>query len=764
MSEVQTDQEQLVHENQTLRQQIASLQAEVERLTAIHRGVVVDAVDTSVRRQSAKTEALEALPDGTDVPRSEDLAAQQAHLLLEAVIEHLPDATFVVDQDKRIIAWNQACELLTGAKKESLLGRGDYAYAVPFYGERRPLLIDLLDAPSPEVERYYHHLRRNGSLIFAESFLPRVKEGQGAYFWAEAAPLFDQEGRRCGAIEVVRDITEQKHVEQALRESETKYRSLFETSGDAILLMSEDRCVDCNARTLELFGCTREQIIGAPAVRFSPAVQPDGRRSDEKSLEKVKLALVEGPQFFEWQLRRVDGTLFSSEVSLNRLEFGGQEYVQSIARDITLRKQAEEDLQETNRELRVHNSIVSAITDVLNLDEILHRVLEEVLSLVELEGGSICVVTVDDALEVAIRRPGPVLTQGPAANRFRVGDCLCSQCVSTHSPEILRAREQIRACAAREPAQGTPIAFHASFPLVTGGRCVGVLCVFTSTDKRPSERRLRLLETVSSQLAMAIENSRLYSKTQRHVEEMEQRVLARTEQLAAKNQELKEFAYTVSHDLKAPLRGIAGYANELVRKHRSGLSDRAHFCLTQILTAASHLDELIEDLLHYSRLDAEIPSFKEVNLSDLVDGLLRDRALVISEQRMEVTVDIPFSTLRTWERGLVQVLTNLIDNAIKYSRKASAPRMRIAAETFDRSWRLTVNDNGIGFDMKYHDRIFGLFNRLVRMEDYEGTGAGLAIARKVVEKQGGRLWAESAPGLGATFFVEIAKPTDTARD
>jgi PAS domain S-box-containing protein len=250
--------------------------------------------------------------------------------------------------------------------------------------------------------------------------------------------------------------------------------------------------------------------------------------------------------------------------------------------------------------------------------------------------------------------------------------------------------------------------------------------------------------------------------------ELEQRVQQRTaelnasnEQLRAKNSELKGFAYTVSHDLKAPLRGIAGYANEIDRKHRAGMSDRARFCLSQILTAASNLDRLIEDLLQYSRLDAETPSRIEIDLGSLVGAILSDRNLVIAEQHIEVTTDLRFPTLHAWERGLVQAMTNLIDNAIKYSRHARPARLRIAAESLDGVWRLSVGDNGIGFDMKYHDRIFGLFNRLVRMEDFEGTGAGLAIVKKVVDKMGGTVRAESSPGAGALFIVDLPKPTGT---
>lgn len=244
--------------------------------------------------------------------------------------------------------------------------------------------------------------------------------------------------------------------------------------------------------------------------------------------------------------------------------------------------------------------------------------------------------------------------------------------------------------------------------------------------------------------------------------DLEQRVQARTTELAvsnsqlkAKNEELRGFAYTVSHDLKAPLRGIAGYAQELERRHSAGLAPRASFCLDQILTATRNLDRLIEDLLQYSRLEAENPSFSLVNAPALVESLLRDRAPLIAERGVQVTVTGDLTTVNTWARGLTQVLANLIDNALKYSRGAAQPELGLVLEARPTGARFTVRDNGIGFDLKYHDRIFGLFNRLVRAEEFEGTGAGLAIVKKVVDKIGGKIWAESAPGQGAAFFVEL---------
>ena len=139
----------------------------------------------------------------------------------------------------------------------------------------------------------------------------------------------------------------------------------------------------------------------------------------------------------------------------------------------------------------------------------------------------------------------------------------------------------------------------------------------------------------------------------------------------------------------------------------------------------------------------------------MVDVILKDRRPLIEAKGTVVTVDVSAGRISAWQRGLTQVLTNLIDNAIKYSRQTGHPTIRIASEALPDRVRITVADNGIGFDMKYHDRVFGLFNRLVRQEDFEGTGAGLAIVKKVVEKMGGSVRAESSPGEGTTFIVDL---------
>lgn len=239
--------------------------------------------------------------------------------------------------------------------------------------------------------------------------------------------------------------------------------------------------------------------------------------------------------------------------------------------------------------------------------------------------------------------------------------------------------------------------------------------------------------------------------------DLEQRVAERTEQLHALNQSLESFVYSVSHDLKAPLRGVDGYSKLLQEDCSELLGSEGMLFINNIRGGVARMNELIDDLLDYSRIDRRtmerspielLPLLEQVIVEQLPDRELREEILNIAIQPISFLAD---------RNGLKLALRNLLDNAIKFSSHNAAPSIEITATEGESSIIMSIRDNGIGFDLKYHDRIFEIFQRLHRIEDYPGTGIGLALVRKAVQRMGGRVWATSEPGAGAAFYIELPK-------
>lgn len=239
--------------------------------------------------------------------------------------------------------------------------------------------------------------------------------------------------------------------------------------------------------------------------------------------------------------------------------------------------------------------------------------------------------------------------------------------------------------------------------------------------------------------------------------QLEQRIKERTAKLEAANQALETFTYSVAHDLKAPLRGIDGYSRLLQESYSDKLDDEGRGFLRNVRRATQHMGQLIDDLLAYSRLEHSDVQMGQVNLQELIESLLAKHAHDIRTRDVAVTVAVPFPSVNADREGLSMALRNLLENALKFTRNVPRPMIETSGRDTEAACILSVRDNGVGFDMKFHDRIFDIFQRLHRSEDYPGTGVGLAIARKAMQRMGGRAWAESEPGKGATFYLEIPK-------
>lgn len=292
----------------------------------------------------SKANALLQL-EACDRKRANELL-RKANQQLQNIIDFLPDATFVIDKDRKVIAWNRAIEQMTGVNKQNIVGKGDYAYAIPFYGERRPMLIDLVMSEVEGIEQYYDFVERGERGVFGEAFVPNTYQAKGAYLWGTASALCDDKGRVTGAIQSIRDISERKNVEEALRQNEEKYRQLLETVSDAILVFDAETqgVVDINESAIHLYGYTREDfhtlkysdiVVKSSLVEISPKETP--------SAKPIKISLRYD--------RKKDGTVFPVELSSASFVVGGRKVRCEVIRDITGRIQAEQELARYREDL-----------------------------------------------------------------------------------------------------------------------------------------------------------------------------------------------------------------------------------------------------------------------------------------------------------------------------------------------------------------------------------------------------------------------------
>ncbi len=235
--------------------------------------------------------------------------------------------------------------------------------------------------------------------------------------------------------------------------------------------------------------------------------------------------------------------------------------------------------------------------------------------------------------------------------------------------------------------------------------------------------------------------------------QLEQRVAERTAELQRSNEELQQFAYVVSHDLQEPLRVVASYVQQLAERYQDKLEAEANELISYALDGAKRMQQLIVDLLAYSRIETTGQEFAPTDCEGVLQRVLGDLRVAIEESGAEVTHD-PLPQVMADNVQLGQVLQNLLGNAIKF-RSQEPPRIHVSARQEGQQWVFSVRDNGIGINPRYAERIFGIFERLHPRTEYPGTGIGLAICKKIVERHGGQIWVESEPGKGAAFFFTL---------
>lgn len=511
------------------------------------------------------------------------------------------------------------------------------------------------------------------------------------------------------------DITARKETERALQASREEMRILIDSIDDIVYTL------DCQQRYTRVFGRWIERLGLLPEVFIGKTAQEILGPERAVVHEQANRRALDGQNaVYEWSVVDAQGALRYYQTLVSPLRDGAGRLVGlvGVGRDVTERRYAEMALQES---------------------EVRYRTLvEEAHDIIYTQGLDGTVTSLNPAFEAttgwsAVEWLGRFFDSGIHPDDLPRATQIFQACIQGQAPPMLEVRFLTKWDEYRT------LEFRVK-PLIQDGQIRGVLGTARDmTERIQAEQEIRRLNA-----------------------ELEQRVAQRTIELQAKTLELESFAYSVSHDLKAPLRAIDGYSQLLLQEHIDQLDLEGQRFFRNIRRAVGQMDQLINDLLAYSRFERSVFSSGRMDLGELVGRLIAERADEIQERKIELIVEVPPSG--EWVvadmEGLAQAVRNLLDNAIKFTRDVPNPKIQVGRRKTENQCILWVRDNGIGFDMAYHHRLFEIFERLHRAEEYPGTGIGLAMVRKAMQRIGGRVWAESTPGAGATFYLEMPRAID----
>lgn len=446
-------------------------------------------------------------------------------------------------------------------------------------------------------------------------------------------------------------------------------------------------------------------------------------------------------------------------------ESGAVVRVIGTVQDVTERERLEE-------RLRALRAIDREILGSHSADEVIRTALLRLLALAAADRGSVARLDPDrDVLRVydvedyhveddGSARLGPGIEIPSAAMGETLGALTRGEVVL-----ISDIRGRVRSVPALAVLAEQGFRSSVSAPIRVDGRLLGVLSLLARRMGAFDEELGAVVLEVADQLAVALVQADLREELARHAEELERRGAERTAELAERNVQLEAFSAAVAHDLRAPLRAISGFGRALLQD--ATLPAEARRDVERIVAAAARLDHLIDELLTYSRLSVQAIPRTPVRLDDAVQAALEQVADDVERQSAEIEVVGPLPSVLGHRSTLIEVIANLLGNAVKFVAPGTRPRVRVSAEVREGRVRLSVADNGIGIPPQERERIFEPLVRLHGRETYTGTGIGLAIVRMGVERMGGRVGVEDRPGGGSTFWVELegaADPADGDRD
>jgi PAS domain S-box-containing protein len=629
---------------------------------------------------------------------------ERFRMLVEGVKDY---AIFMLDPNGLVTSWNTGAEWLHGYRAQEVKGQNFSMFYTAHDIQRG----------QPELG-----LRRAATEGRFHEECIRLAKG-GKQFWADVVitALRDPGRIICGFAQVTRDITARKAAEERLSGSEALKTAILNAALDAIISINYDGLIqEWNPAAERIFGYTRAEALGRPV---DDLIIPETLRkvydgSLANYLINGAISLMGRP--IELKLRRAGGAEFSAEMAISRIPTEDPPRCTALIRDITERQQAEAELHRSEERFRL---LVEGVKDYA-------------LYMLDPEGR---IETWNSGAERLEGYTAKEIIGKPLATIFPPED------IERKAPEVaLKKAEQegrvlnegwrVRKDGSRFWSQGIITALRDETGKLRGFAKVA----HDMTQEKQTEEEIHRLNT-----------------------QLESRVVERTAQLEAANQELEAFSYSVSHDLRAPLRHILGYVDILQSTAGEALDKSSRQYLDTIARAAAQMGHLIDALLEFSRMGRSEMRSEQVSLAALVEDARRELRGEAKGREIQWRVgDLP--EVQGDPLMLRQAVVNLLSNAIKYTGTRAKAKIAIGVKSTAKETVFFVRDNGVGFDMDYADKLFGVFQRFHRGNEFEGTGIGLANVRRIIHRHGGRTWAEGKTDKGATFYFAIPKAREEA--